>query len=1098
MRRKDYLISSSSAIAIAILIPSAASLIPSDAQAACTTNGSRTTCDTAAPNPWTSRVGTGRNYNNATVEVSPGSTIGVGNTNAISVGDGATINVRSGATVTNSTTTNGNGLFGTGPNTIELGSNGKILVEAGGRVVETGTSRTAEAINLHGFGNSLTNYGLIQGKSSAAIWFQDQVTGTKNTIDNYGIIEKLGGGSVIGTSGGAGINFINRTNARVIGDLSFAGGNDNLTFEPGSLVTGKINGGSGTNSLFLQGTSGSSDTLAGAISNFTTLTKDGQGLWTVSGSLSGFTTVTVRDGTLALTGDNVNYTGNVIVQANGTLAARAQSLPTRTNPANNLNNVQNDGLVRFVQPDNGEYNGQIVGRGAVEKTGAGVLTLNPYAIAGNTYSGGTTIGGGTIAISADNALGSANGGLTFSGGALRFDRSFDLTQTRAITLDAGGGTLDTNGNTTTVSQAITGAGGLTKTGTGVLNLEGANSYAGQTTVTNGGLYVNGDQFAATGATTVQNGGTIGGVGVIGGDVTIQDGAILAPGRAGTAPGTLTINGDLNLSDGSNLDYSFGQANVVGGPLNDHTIVKGNLVLDGTINVATPLGGSFDPGIYRVISYDGSLTNNGLDIGTIPATGYYVQTSVDKQVNLVNTSGLNLNFWDVGPQFNGQVNGGTGVWQSSASGSANTNWTEQTGALNAPYQDGAFAIFMATAGTVTVDDRLGAVKASGMQFASNGYVVQGDVITLVGSPSSIIRVGDGTTEGAAFTATIDSELTGNSKLVKTDLGTLILNGDNTYTGGTGVNGGTLQISNNRNLGDAAGGISFNGGTLRTTDSFTIDRAAELQDLGGTLETVAGTTLNYTGVFSGAGSLTKTGAGTTLLNAQNNYSGSTFVKAGTLAAGGENDLSASSDVNVYQSGTLALNDFNQSVKSLTNGGVIDFGQKAGTTLTTIGNYIGDGGMLAVTTVLGGDNSVTDKLAINGDTSGNSVLKVTNAGGTGAQTMEGIKIVDVAGASGGNFTLLGDYIFHGDQAVVGGAYAYRLYKNGVTTPTDGDWYLRSSLVDPTAAANPGDTANPGGAADPGGTANPLDKTDPGASNHSTSPACLSMKPMHRLCLA
>ena len=115
-----------------------------------------------------------------------------------------------------------------------------------------------------------------------------------------------------------------------------------------------------------------------------------------------------------------------------------------------------------------------------------------------------------------------------------------------------------------------------------------------------------------------------------------------------------------------------------------------------------------------------------------------------------------------------------------------------------------------------------------------------------------------------------------------------------------------------------------------------------------------------------------------------------------------------------------------------------------------------------------------------------------------MEGIKIVDVAGASGGNFTLLGDYVFHGDQAVVGGAYAYRLYKNGVTTPTDGDWYLRSSLVDPTAAANPGDTANPGGAADPGGTANPLDKTDPGASNHSTSPACLSMKPMHRLCLA
>ncbi len=83
--------------------------------------------------------------------------------------------------------------------------------------------------------------------------------------------------------------------------------------------------------------------------------------------------------------------------------------------------------------------------------------------------------------------------------------------------------------------------------------------------------------------------------------------------------------------------------------------------------------------------------------------------------------------------------------------------------------------MATAGTVTVDNNVGAVRAAGMQFASDGYVITGDAITLVGAPSSIIRVGDGTAAGAGYTATINSVLTGNTQLIKTDLGTLVLQG-----------------------------------------------------------------------------------------------------------------------------------------------------------------------------------------------------------------------------------------------------------------------------------------------------------------------------------
>ncbi len=87
------------------------------------------------------------------------------------------------------------------------------------------------------------------------------------------------------------------------------------------------------------------------------------------------------------------------------------------------------------------------------------------------------------------------------------------------------------------------------------------------------------------------------------------------------------------------------------------------------------------------------------------------------------------------------------------------------------------------------------------------------------------------------------------------------------------------------------------------------------------------------------------------------------------------------------------------------------------------------------------------ITGNSSGATGIKVINIGGTGAPTAEGIKIVDIDGVSNGRFDLLGDYVFEGEQAVVGGAYAYRLYRNGVSTPGDGDWYLRSTLNSPLA---------------------------------------------------
>ncbi|UXN58546.1 autotransporter outer membrane beta-barrel domain-containing protein (plasmid) [Phyllobacterium zundukense] len=74
---------------------------------------------------------------------------------------------------------------------------------------------------------------------------------------------------------------------------------------------------------------------------------------------------------------------------------------------------------------------------------------------------------------------------------------------------------------------------------------------------------------------------------------------------------------------------------------------------------------------------------------------------------------------------------------------------------------------------------------------------------------------------------------------------------------------------------------------------------------------------------------------------------------------------------------------------------------------GNYTGNGGTLVIESELRGDASPTDRLVVTGDTAGTTNVKVVNLDpdNAGGQTVEGIKIVDVGGASNGAFSLLGD---------------------------------------------------------------------------------------------
>ncbi|WP_292579228.1 autotransporter-associated beta strand repeat-containing protein, partial [Mesorhizobium sp.] len=124
-----------------------------------------------------------------------------------------------------------------------------------------------------------------------------------------------------------------------------------------------------------------------------------------------------------------------------------------------------------------------------------------------------------------------------------------------------------------------------------------------------------------------------------------------------------------------------------------------------------------------------------------------------------------------------IDGGDGVWDAT-----NRNWTEADGAINGKWgQD--FAVFAGQAGTVTVDDSAGTVGFTGMQFMTDGYVIDGDTLT-TNTAATRIRT------DAGVTAAIAAQIAGSGGLVKTDTGTLVLSGANTYSGGTTISTGTL--------------------------------------------------------------------------------------------------------------------------------------------------------------------------------------------------------------------------------------------------------------------------------------------------------------------
>jgi fibronectin-binding autotransporter adhesin len=316
-------------------------------------------------------------------------------------------------------------------------------------------------------------------------------------------------------------------------------------------------------------------------------------------------------GSLTITGNNENlagddgYTGgtilgpNIVLNVHGSLAlgtglvtfSKGSKVIFGSGAVYTQDAYFNAGAPIFDTGGNTvTWTGQFSGPGDLAVTGGGTLILTNIT---NSYAGGTEIyGNAALQIGADSELGAVAPlrlGDATSNGTLQFASGFNLDPTRTITLNAGGGTIDTQAFNTTISQVIGGTGGLTKAGSGTLTLSANNNYTGPTNVNAGTLLVTGS--TGSGAVTVGSGGTLGGTGLVGA-TTVASGGTIAPGVSGI--GTLHT-GALTLAAGSvtAIDLTPTAA--------DQIVASGAASLGGTLALA-PAAGTYTAGTdYRLVS-----------------------------------------------------------------------------------------------------------------------------------------------------------------------------------------------------------------------------------------------------------------------------------------------------------------------------------------------------------------------------------------------------------------------------------------------------------------------------------------------------------------
>ncbi len=759
---------------------------------------------------------------------------------------------------------------------------------------------------------------------------------------------------------------------------------------------------------------------------------------------------------LIVTGDN-NYSGGTTITGGTLTADHADSLGTGA--------IANNGV---LQVGEGELKNTLSGTGSLVKIGTGELTLS----GDNTYSGGTTIDDGVLIAANVNAL---SGGDVDNSGTLMLDANgaFELanvtTHSGATTALAAGSTLD--------------AGQLTQEDGSTLSID-----LGAAT----------DEAMIT-ADSVTLGGTLNVTGI--GSVTDSwtpeaytytlidsDSAITSDFDDLTVAGMnredvdfLTIDGKVDETDNTNYDLTASLSWYADRD-NATTDAHGTFTLsdpDGSFNVAatlTDVDDTLDPGSR----WDGkSLTKEGA--GTLILSGdndYSGGTTINEGTLVAaSTTALGTGLVD---------NNATLVLDADGEVSAVGGITTHSGAttqlaLGTSLDLGDSALIQQDGSTLNVELNSDSVQPL---ITGGSATLGGDLV--VSDASLQARASDAEFQSFKL-MDMDSDISGDFTSL-----TMNLTDQPDY----------LTVTGTINPEDASEyllteGLSWNATATSATPAH------------GTFTLGAGDSFEVTSVLGDktgnsdwdGKSLTKLGAGKLTLSGANTYSGDTNVQEGTLWLSGDGSIgemgsqqavnvasgatfggSNGTTVNgkVTNEGTLVFGDSEETGAIFTlNGDLVNMGTMTsgssastpGNTLYVDGDYTGNGGSLYLNTVLGDDDSATDKLVITGDASGTTDLYI-NGIGDGAQTTNGIEVVDVGGVSTSD-------AFELKNEVNAGLYTYRLYWN----ESDNDWYLASKAQsDDDDSGGDDSDVTPSDGGDDGGNVTPPD--DGGDGGNVTPP--------------
>lgn len=764
------------------------------------------------------------------------------------------------------------------------------------------------------FGNSLTGPGIVTLDGNKTVG-----NVTFDNTNGYTIVPGSGGSLTFQTNTGSS-SIMAPQGSHTIGAPVVLGSNLNAEVGTGAVVT-----------------------LSDVVSGSRSLTKRGVGVLNLNGANSYSGNTTLEAGTLGIGNNSALGTGSLSIPSSATLRANANALAI----ANNINIGSGITATVDTQSNSLTLSGVIANattNGILRKIGNGTLFLT----GANTYTGGTTLGAGTLNVNSAAAL--STGSVTFAGNAT-LQQTGALTLANNINLNAGvTGVIDTNGSDMAINGNIVGAeGGLTKVGTGVLTLNGANAFA-----------------SSGNALLSANAGTV----VFGAATAAPSGVGLA-----TAGGTIDLNG---------FSITAGSLSGTSGVVTDNSIAGGTTTLTVNQTGNTSYAGTIDNGLVQILALTktgtGTLTLSGNNTysGATNAFGGNLQLDASGVINAgplaVSTGGtFTLNGGSLTVNGTTNLNNNGGAVLSVINGNAMLN--------------GAVTATANTTGRYLINVQNGALSAqsldmgrSGLNFSAeptagsttDGLYIQGGAVSVMGALSM------GTVAGV--NSSVSTRIDGGSLTVGGAL-TIGLNNAGRWSI-VDVNGGTLTST------DSVGGILIGGPLAGSAILLVRSGTATAERI--QLSSLTGAT----SVLSVTGGSLFVGSGGIVLGATN--AGTSTVRFGDAIIGARDNWSSSLPVTLSGTATLQAADAANLARDITLSGTLsDFGsvlKTGGGTLTLSGanSYTGstaiNAGVLSVNTLadgglpsgIGASTADAFSLALNGGT-----LRYTGAAATTDRT-------------------------------------------------------------------------------------------------------------------